>query len=310
MTTGETSNATLNLAYEGPALAKGSMSARNLAPALQGISDLFDRTSTLLYVEDVTADIQVTATRPGSFEVALTLEIWREISAALGGTPATAAVNLVQIMMMSVTILKGLRGNRTVLKQPETQIVADISSGSLKLGNLEASWEASDETTRQILLGAISVAKDPTSVHNIRKIAEPVSRDGIERLAIRRSGGVAEAIEKVDLPSFGPFPGESNQLGVTVLRQWLSVASPNLTKRKGRWRFSEGAKTNWYAIADLEFVKEVADGDRAFRAGDTLDCEVRQIQSIDANGNLRMDYEIAKVYAHRSKYETGAQLRF
>ena len=286
------------------------MSARDLGPALQAISDLFDRASVLLYVEEVAADIQITAIRPGSFDIALTLELLRVTSAMLGGSPTTAAVNLVQIMMMVVTILKRLRGNRAVLEQPETQIVEELTSGTLKLGDLEASWEASDDTTRQIILEAISMAKDPSSLHHIRKVAEPVGRQGIERLSIRRSSGIAESIEKADLSSLGPFPGESNQLSVTVLRQWLSVVSPNLSERKGRWRFSDGARVNWYAITDQKFAKEVEDGVRAFRAGDSLDCEVHQTQRLDSNGNLTMDYQIVSVFAHRSKHETGTQLRF
>ena len=291
-------------------MVQGSMSARDLGPALQGMSDLFDRASVLLYVEEVAADVQVTATRPGCFEIAFTLELWRETSAILGGTPATAAVNLVQIVMMAVTILKGLRGNRAILERSETQIVEELTSGSLKLGNLEASWEASDATTRQVLLEAVSIAKDPPTLHHIRKVAEPVSRDGVDRLSIRRSGGITEAIEKADLSSLGPFPEESNQLSINVLRQWLSVESPNLSARKGRWRFSDGARVNWYSIADQEFVKEVADGTRAFRAGDSLDCEVHQNQRMDSNGKLTMDYQIIKVFSHRSKHETGTQMRF
>ena len=291
-------------------MAQGSMSARDLGPALQAISDLFDRASVLLYVEEVAADVQVTAIRPGSFDIALTLELLRVTSAMMGGSPATAAVNLVQIMMMAVTILKRLRGNRAVLEQPETQIVEELTSGALKLGDLEASWEASDDTTRQIMLEAISMAKDPPSLHHIRKVAEPVGRQGIERLSIRRFSGITEAIEEADLSSLGPFPGESNQLNITVLRQWLSVVSPNLSERTGRWRFSDGARVNWYSITDQEFAKEVKDGIRAFRAGDSLDCEVHQTQRMDSNGKLTMDYQIVKVFDHRSKHDTGTQLRF
>ena len=291
-------------------MVQGSMSARDLGPALQAISDLFDRASVLLDMEEVAADVQVIATRSGSFDIALTLELLRVTSVMLGGTPTTAAVNLVQMMMMVVAILKRLKGNRAVLEQSETQILEELTSGSLRLGDLEASWVASDDTTRQILIEAVSIAKDPPALHHIRKVAEPVGREGVERLSIRRSGDIIETIEKADLSSLGPFPGESNQLSVTVLKQWLSVESPNLSARKGRWRFSDGARVNWYSIADQEFVKEVADGTRAFRAGDSLDCEVHQNQRMDSNGKLTMDYQIVKVFSHRSKHETGTQMRF
>ena len=117
-------------------MAQGSMSARDLGPALQAISDLFDRASVLLYVEEVAADVQVTATRAGSFDIALTLELLRVTSTMLGGSPATAAVNLVQIVMMVVTILKKLRGNRAVLEQPETHNCRGTNFGELEIRRL------------------------------------------------------------------------------------------------------------------------------------------------------------------------------
>ena len=64
------------------------------------------------------------------------------------------------------------------------------------------------------------------------------------------------------------------------------MVSPNLSERKGRWRFSDGARVNWYSITDQEFAREVKDGVRAFRAGDSFDCEVHQTQRMESNGKL------------------------
>ena len=290
-------------------MAQGSMSARDLGTALQAISHLFDRACVLLYVENVEVDVQVVATRPGSFDIQLTLDLLRMTSAMLGGSPATAAVNLVQIVTITVTILKGLRGNTAVLEQSGPQIAEQLTSGDLKLGDLEASWEASDDTTRQILRDAISVAKDSLARDNIRRVAEPVRREGVERLSISSSDGITETIEKSDIPSLGPFPVKSKQLEPNIVRQWLSVDLPSLSEKKGRWRFLDGAGRNWYDITDEDFVKQVDDGTIAFRSGDSLECEVHQHQRMDSNGKITMEHQIVKVFAHRSKHE-GTQLRF
>lgn len=298
------------------------MSARDLGPALQAISSLFDRAGALVYLEEVDVDVQVTATKQGSFEIDLTLELLRVTYSILGSSPTTAAVNLVQIVMLAINILKTLGGDRSAFRQPETETAAQReppydtapSSFSLELsdelGELAVNLNATDDTTRQIALEALSVVKDRQAVQHIQGVAEPVRRNGVDRVTISRPDGVTESIEEEDLSSLGPFPGESNDLRINVLRQWLSVVSPNLSGRRGRWRFSDGSKVNWYAIIDQGFANEVADGAVAFRAGDSLDCEVHQTQRMDSNGKLTIDYQIFKVFAHQSKHENGTQLRF
>ena len=322
MTTGQTSTASLNLTYEGPALAQGSMSARDLGPALQAISDLFDRAGALVYLEEVDVDVQVTATKQGSFDIGLTLELLRVTYSMLGSSATTAAVNLVQILMLAINILKTLRGDRSAFRQPETETTAQraspydavLSSFSLELsddlGELAVKLDASDDTTRQIALEAISVVRDRQAVQHIQRVAEPVRRNGVDRVIFRRPDGATESIEEEDLSSFESFPDEIQSVNTVVVRQWLSVVAPNLSGRRGRWRLSDGAKVNWYDIADQAFETEVRDGIRAFRAGDSLDCQVLHTQHMDSDGKLTIDYQIVNVFAHRSKHDTGTQLHF
>ena len=301
-------------------MAQGSMSARDLGPALHAISDLFDRAGRLVYLEEVDVDVQVTATKQGSFEIGLTLELLRVTYSMLGSSSTTAAVNLVQIVMLAINILKTLGGDRSAFLQPETETAAQReppydavpSSFSLELsdelGELAVNLDAPDDTTRQIALEALSVVRDRQAVQHIQRVAEPVRRNGVDRVTISRPDGATESIEEEDLPSLGPFPDEIESVNTVVFRQWLSVVAPNLSGRRGRWRLSDGAKVNWYDIADQEFETEVRDGIRAFRAGDSLDCEVLQIQHMDSDGRLTLDYEIVRVFDHRTKHDNGTQL--
>ena len=303
-------------------MAQGSMSARDLGPALQAIGDLFDRAGALVYLEEVDVDVQVTATKQGSFEIDLTLELVRVTYSMLGSSLTTAAVNLVQIVMLAINILKTLRGDRSAFRQSETEADAqreplhDAVPSSFRLelsdesGALTVDLDASDDTTRQVALEALSVVRDRQAVQHIQRVAEPVRRNGVDRVTVSRPDGATESIEEEDLPSFGPFPDETEPVNTVVSRQWLSLVAPNLSGRRGRWRLSDGANVNWYDIADQTFETEVNDRIRAFRVGDSLDCEVHQAQRMDSNGKLTMDHKIVRVFAHRSRHDTGTQSRF
>ena len=271
MTTEQTSAASFTLKYDGPALAQGSMSTRDLGPALQAIGDLFDRASVLVHLEDVDVDVQVTATLQGSFEVELTLELFRRTYSMLGSASATAAINLVQIVTMAITILKRLRGDRSNFRQPETETGGQQeptttvlpSHFSLKvnddLGDLVVTVEGSDDTTLAIAGDALSLVRDRQAVRHIRRFAEPVRRNGVDSVEISTPDGDTELIEEKDLPSFGPFPEDDEPIRVSVVTQSLTVVYPNLSETDGRWRLRDGGVVNWYAITDSYFAGKVAD---------------------------------------------------
>lgn len=155
MTSDSNSLSSFTLSFEGQAFIEHSMSVRELAPALQGLSELFDRASALLYSEGAKTDLKVTATRPGSFEVVLSIEMVRIAATMLAGPLLTSAFNLREMIVIVMTILKFLKGDRSILRsQSNEQIVPTLSNASLRLDGLELSLESSDETAREVLLTA------------------------------------------------------------------------------------------------------------------------------------------------------------
>ena len=59
----------IRLSYGGPAVEDGSMNVRDLAPAMLAVGDLFDATNLLLNGRSANVEVNVRATRTGSFEV-------------------------------------------------------------------------------------------------------------------------------------------------------------------------------------------------------------------------------------------------
>ena len=287
------------------------MSVRDLAPSLQALGELFDRASFLLYSNGAVTDLKVTATPPGSFEVVLSIEMVRIAATMLASPLLTSALNVREMIVIALSVLKHIKGDRAILRsQSNEQTIQEMAKANLRLGNLELSMQASDETTRQVLLAALTLVKDQQIRGAFRRVAEPVGRDGVERLSVKEDRNELESIGKQDLPSFGPLPEENDVVDAIIPRQWLKVVSPHLGEQNGRWKFHDGNRVNWYSIRDQSFENEVKKGARGFRYGDILECQVRQIQQVFSGGRIKTDFEILRVFAHRSVSDEGTQSQF
>ena len=152
MTTGSSSLSALSLSYEGPAMSEHSMSVRELGPALVAMGELFDRANYLVNDDEATIDLKITATRPGSFEIELAVEMVRLATTMFSSQLITSALNLRQVVMASITWLKFLRGSHAMLAdRSEQQVVEVMDSVDIRVGDMEFRSVASPETNRLAL---------------------------------------------------------------------------------------------------------------------------------------------------------------
>lgn len=310
MTIAYTSLSTLTLSYEGPVLSEHSMSVRDLGPALIAIGELFDRASHLVYRDEATIDLRISATRPGSFEIELAVELARQATTMLSGPIITSALNLRQIVMASITWLKSSRrGHETLVARSEQQDVETMESLDIRVGDMELTSLASPDTNRLALQTVARLSSDRLIRESFRRVFEPLNQNGIDRVEIKENGNTLESVEEHDLLSFDPFEGEMNIVDSIIPRQMLKVVNPYLGQGTGQWRLHDGNRTNRYGMMDLSFLRDVRSGVIVFRSEDVLECRVRHIQSIDSNGNIRTDREVLRVLKHHSRNNGDLQLR-
>ena len=310
MTTDVTSFSQFALSYEGTALADHSMSVRDLAPALVAIGGLFDRANYLVNGDRSTIDLKITATRPGSFEIELAAQVVHLAVTMFAGTVVTSALNLRQIVTLSITWLKYLKGDHALLAgRSEEQFIERMETLDLKVGDIELRATSSPETMRLALQTVYRVSEDRLIRKDLREVFAPVSQNGIDRVEIKENGNVLESVEEEDLPSFGPFPDETNIVDSTNPSEMLKVINPYLGSGTGQWRLHDGDRANRYNMMDANFSNDVRRGDIEFRAGDILECQVRRIQQIDSDRNIRTTREILKVLKQHPRTSEGVQLR-
>ena len=307
----DTSSSThqFTLSYQGSALVDHSMSVRELAPALAAIGDLFERSNDLLFLGSAEEDTKVTATTPASFDITLVVEMARKTINVLGSPLVTAAVNLFQLIVMTIKLLKHLRGDtRGLVNSSDETIANQLENFEMNTDDFEISAQASAETMQAILPQAIELLRDHPYRNSLREVVDPLQRDGIDSLSIKDNARELEVIKKDDLPLFDPPSDQSESESVTTARRMLTVIAPYLGEGAGQWRLREEGTIHHYNIKDAQFIENVKRGSFRFSTGDRLDCEVQYTESTRDGSTERIDRDIIRVYRHYPRDNEGVQL--
>ena len=297
------------LSYQGSALVDHSMSVRELAPALAAIGDLFERSNDLLYLGSAEVDTKVTATAPASFDITLVVEMARKTISVLGSPLVTAAVNLFQLIVMTIKLLKHLRGESTALaNSTDGQVAKELENFEIRTEDFELSAQASPETMQSVLPHALQLLRDYPYRKSLHELVDPLHRDGIDRLSIKDSTRELEVIEKDDLPFFDPSSDQTDSERVTTLQRMLTVIAPYLGEGTGQWRLRDEGTIHYYNVKDSQFIENVKRGSFSFTVGDRLDCQVQYTEITRDDGTDRIDRDIIRVFRHYPRDNEGVQL--
>ncbi len=289
---------TFVLSYDGDALTDHRMPVREFAPALLAVSDAFERANRLLNEDRAEVTLDVHGTHAGSFEVELLLTaIGSAAVPMLTGQGVTAAINLKTVFFDNglFSMLKRLRGVRPEVVERSGPEVMISAGGDVYYYNQSV----------------VTLYDDRQMRHLARQVTQPLLRDGVDTLSVRDSGGVLETVREDDVGSF--VVGSSGHSDDSTTREFTQrglFLQPAVTRLvgRGRWRLTDGAKTNSYDMADEAFRKRVEEGLRV-GARDTLDCDVTVEQALGRDGTIEARYRVDRVNRH-IPYSPAEQLRF
>ena len=281
-------DAVLTLQYEGQAVDAGRMDVRQLAPALIAAADAVRQAHLLLQVPGPTPQVEVRATRPGSFIVDLLVadpNIARQVMDLLISKQATAVVDLgslVGYLVGSVGLVRRLR-NRKIARAER------IEPGRIVL-HLE------DGITIETEPESFQLVLDATYRRSLHDLVQPIGTEqGIAQLTAS-ADDAAEVVSEADLPAFEVPPTVEEELAdstaVVVLRP-INVAFAEGNK----WRFSDGENTFWASIEDRKFLDAVEIGTERFAKNDMLRVRLRTHQT-RVEGGLRAERTVTEVLDH------------
>lgn len=279
----------MTLQYEGDALDTGTMEVRQLAPALLAAGEAIRLAHAILGIPGPAPQVEVQATRPGSFVIDLVvadLPLLRRAIDLLASTGPTAAANLLALVgavIQSISVVKRMAGRKISATE-------QIEPGSIRL-TLE------DGTTLVTTQEAIQLALDLAYRRSVRKVIEPVAGDqGIRSLTVS-ADTQSETVAVADLPAFEIPTLTREDLGGSETEVVLRPVNVAFTEGN-KWRFNDGESTFHAGIEDAAFLRAVEEGSERFAKNDLLRVRLRIQQTRDAEGTLHTERAITGVLEH------------
>lgn len=283
---------TFRVTYEGPLLDAGMMPVTDLAPALLSLGQVFTEASKLLYPDQDPVGLNIKATRKGSFDVHLVLDVgdaWHRVVEMFSSDGASAVANLLQYIGGAsgvIAFVKWVGGRRVKAAQRAAsgEVVVLLEDGE----------------QMSIAPEVLALYEQITVRQQIRKAVEPLTQKGIEQVEFRVDGNPPLKVVSADVPAFD-LPSVEEPLLDEETEMVLSIVSVVFSEGN-KWRFTAGDEAFSAAIEDAHFVSRIEQGVEAFRHGDMMRCRVRVVQS-RKDGKLHIERTIVKVVKHIPRQE-------
>jgi hypothetical protein len=256
------SKARFTIAYDGTAIADGSMDVRDLAPALLAVGTLFDAANrTLNGTSAPKITVNVVATAPGSFEIVLDViqTFYEQARSLLVGEDVTAAINMTSLIFLGtgaggglIYLTKRLRG-----KKPDR--VEKISPDTVRLTIDGESMDVPFDLLR--LYQDIAVRKAVEGVVHV-----PLKKDCIDTFKVLDGRKVEVEVKGTDAAYFVAPELEGTVVLDDTRRVAYSIVSLTF-KEDNKWRLHDGNSQISATIADEDFKRKVDNSEISFSKG-------------------------------------------
>jgi hypothetical protein len=273
----------LDIIYEGPAVADGSMNVKDLAPAMLAIGTLFETANTISNGQLASINIKVRATSPGSFHILY--EVIQTSQAIAPNLLATATeirdwlIGGIAIGGGIFAVIKWTRGRKPKLTQINKELYTLTIDGEIY----------------EIPLALLRLYQDGSIRQSIANIVRPVKEEGIDSLKIQSDNLLLQEVKKEE-SEFFDLPETQELLLDETRRQAFSITTLSF-KEDNKWRLTDGQSTFLVAMKDVAFQRRVDNNEVSFAKGDVLLCDLRTIQWQVQSG-VRTEYEVVKVIKH------------
>lgn len=311
-----TSRATFQIAYNGPATARHSMDVQQLGPALLSVGDLCREANVVIYGPDAPdVNVHVRANfEEGCFDIIFDLiQTITEVSTLIRTSEVADAKSLLEwigligggstaICTSLWAFLKWKRGRKISSTE---EVKNEIGSITYKI-TVEG-----DGNSTEISAPVHQLATSPRVRSAQRGVVAPLRQDGIDSVEVRENGEPLTELTKAEYDDGafdileGDVTGEAS-LEPQEFNCVLRIRGPVFAEH-AKWQFYLGEQRISATIRDESFVKRVFGDGIRFGVGDCLHVRLRLTQILTPSGGYRNNYDILSV----TKLEPGPkQLTF
>ncbi|MDE2684333.1 MAG: hypothetical protein OXI54_09305 [Chloroflexota bacterium] len=288
---------TWTLVYDRQGQDMVSIDAEDLADTLQALRQIVQRSNQIVNGAASDASLRVLATRPGSFDLVCQMSVMFAGAMVPMASQYGPAVMALKTLLFGGSDVEGIfnifkyRRGHPIRPQNITADVVNIVEGDVNYN---------------ITVDEQSILQDVIIQTGMRDMVRPMQRGDVDVMSFRDDDREMVTFHHDDFDWRVMETVASEEFNtINIDSQRLRVVAPNLGNPYAKWRLSDGSTTNWYSILDESFLKRVTDGEERFGTGDTLECRVRIVQSVDDMGKIRSEYLISRVATH---YAGGVQL--
>lgn len=294
------STASLQIVYDGPALASHEMEVRDLAPALLALGDLLEETNATLNHGKSKIAVSVKGSfKTGCFaiDIAVTQSLMQQAQDLFAGAPVVAALNLVGLLGLGYNGTKGVFQLIRWVRNRRITNVEILAEGVVRVYCDNEHFE-----TEQRVLELFRNWRLRKAFQDV--VFTPLQRPGIDYFAVRRGETDFSVATKEDAASF--VAPEQEEETLEESERIASLQLVNIAFRdENKWRFYDGAATFYASITDPVFLNRIDINEERFAKGDIL--RVRLLERKTLTGDqLKAEYQVLEVIEHR---RSGSQLK-
>ena len=285
------------LKFDGDALKDGTIDARELAPSLLALADLFDVAIRRMGTGDAKVNLRIHSEfRSGSFgvELAPILSAYGQFVEIFTSPGITAVSSLMSILGISgfglFQLIKRSNGRKvkrvvTIERTERVRVEFEGDGEPVEVDRIAAELFDKSEARRAA-----------------EKVVEPLKNDGIDSVEFVRNQQTMFKADKSDLDSFR-VPDDIADEVVSDSERIVRIVSPSF-KEGNKWRVNDGAETIHASIRDDAFLRRVRSREELFGNNDYLRVTLRTRQWYEGDV-LRAEHEIVEVKEHIGRPDQG-----
>lgn len=273
------------LKYDGPAVERGRMDARDLGPALISVADLLERASELIYGEQgkVRVDVEADFER-GSFFIDMA------ILPEFAGYISHLTREDIQLILavLGVSGGGGLVGLLRWLKGRKPDKVEPVDGGRVSI--------TINDQSRTLNFHESKVYLDPRVRSSLEGMVAPLRKDGIDAVEFGPDHTLTERVEKEEASYFEAPARPEAVLSTDEITATVELIAPDF-KPDNKWRLQHSGGAFWAKILDDGFLDRVRDRSEVFGAGDALRVRAR-VTTTRTEVEVKHSWEILEVLEH------------
>lgn len=297
------SNAEITVRYDGPVLADHQMDVADLAPALLGLSELCKIANKKFNGDKASVKVLINTDAEHQcfqFNLVLVQSIWDATKSLVGSGDVASAKDVIEWL----GIVGGTAGTTAVglfklLQWLNGRKIESTSAVNADGGDyVKITVTGSNNNVIVAHPQALELLRDDAALANIKKVVQPLTKEGYDKLEFERDGTVSGNFSKDEaakISALTPDDIEPPQLDqAQTITAWVTVYSPVYDPNAPNWRFKFGSNHEYMDITATDIAaKAIQRGGAMIDDAYYVRLEIRQEHK--GGGKITNHFKIVEV---------------